>query len=135
MADKCPLECQLELKHINDGLDGHGKTLYGNDGASGLVSCVKSKVSKKALMAWIGSVIGILAMFTVAGLTAWGNAKDERKDNKQSIAVIQSDVQNKFDSLEKSINEVKSRQIDPRELLKEIRNIILEKKKEPGQVE
>ena len=132
MADKCPPECQNELKHIDSGLKGYGKTLYGDDGASGLVSCVKSKVSKKAMLSWVGSIIGILAMFTVAGLTAWGNAKDERKENKSSIAVMQSDVQNKFDVLEKSMGEIKSKQIDPKELLMEIRKIINEKKEPEG---
>jgi len=128
MSDRCPLECQNELKHINNDLTGHDKTLYGDDGISGLVSCVKSKVSKKALIGWVGSIVGILAMFTVAGLTAWGNAKDERKENKSSIAVIQNDVQNKFDALEKSMDEIKRKQLDPKELLMEIRNIINEKK-------
>jgi len=131
MADKCPPECQNELKHIDSNLKGYSKTLYGDDGASGLVSCVKSKVSKKALIGWVVSIVGILAMFTVAGLTAWGNAKDERKENKSSIAVIQSDVQNKFNALEKSMGEIKSKQIDPKELLMEIRKIIFEKR-EPG---
>jgi len=132
MAEKCPKECQNELKHIDGDLKGYSKTLYGDDGTSGLVSCVKSKVSKKTLVGWVGPVVGILAMCTVAGFTAWGNAKDERKENKSSIAVIQNDMQNKFNALEKSMDEIKRKQIDPKELLMEIRMIINEKKESGG---
>jgi len=123
-ADKCPPECQVELIHINKELSGHGKTLYGEDGSTGLVSHVKSKVSKKALIGWIGSITGVLAIYVLSGMTAWGTAKDERKENKQNIAVIQKDVQNKFDALEKSMDEIKHKLIDPDNLLREIRKIV-----------
>ena len=109
---------------MNKTIKGHSLTLYGEDGSNGLVSCVKSKVSKKALIGWIGSIVGVLAIYILSGLTAWGKAKDERKENKQNIAVIQNDVQNKFIAIEKTIKEIKEKQIDPEKLLDEIRKII-----------
>ena len=126
---KCPNEDCKE--NFEKKVDGHSKTLYGPDGTGGVVACIKSKVSKKTMAFWTLGLLGVLTTVTIAGLNSWGQAKDERKENKSSIAVIQNDVQNKFNALEKSMDEIKSKQIDPKELLMEIRNIIHEKK-EPG---
>jgi len=119
---------------LHEKVEEHHSVLF--DKKTGLAYCVKDKVSKKAL--W-GNALALLAIstgFIIASLTAWGGAAKERGDNKANIAIVQSDVQNKFNALEKNIEEIKNRQIDPKELLREIRNIMLEKeKKKPGVIE
>lgn len=48
---------------------------------------LKSKVSWKSLFLFVGLMCG----FIIAGLNAWDNAKDERKENQKAIALIQCD--------------------------------------------
>ena len=121
MNGKCTLH-----KAIHEKVEEHHTALF--DKKSGLAYCIKDKVSKKAVAIWIIASLGVFATFTIAGLNAWGNAKDERKENKTSIAVIQT----KLDAIEKSIEEIKKKQMDPKELLLEIRKILNEKKTDGG---
>ena len=113
MTDNCPPECQNELKHINDDLNGHGRTLYGDDGKSGIV---EDYVSKKRVLLFVG----LMTAFILAGINSWSSAKDERQNNKTSIAVVQKELE----GINNNINEIKSKQIDPDILLEKIRRII-----------
>ena len=116
-------KCMLH-QTIHEKVEEHHAALF--DKKFGLAYCVKDKVSKKALALWVIAIMGVSATFIVAGLNSWGNAKDERKDNKSAISVVET----KFNAIEKSIEEIKEKQIDPKELLRQIKNIINEKKKE-----
>lgn len=108
-------------------ISGHDRTLYGPEGTGGVVACVKTKVSKRTLYGSVISFVGIFAMLMIAGLTAWGNAKDERKQTKENLSVLQS----RFEMICNDIVEIKQQQqkiienqINPKELLNEIRKIL-----------
>ncbi len=83
--------CRKELEEVRD-------TLY--DKHDGL----NTKLSKKSLVAIAFSVAGIIAMFTVASLTAWGVAKDERKENAKNIAVITEKIDNNYSNLNEKLD-------------------------------
>jgi len=77
---------------------------------------LKSKVSWKALV----PIVAIIITLAAAGLNAWGNAKDERKENKQAVALLGAHL----DNIERAINKIEQRQIDPAALIKEIERLI-----------
>lgn len=122
---KCPNDdCKSNFQRE---IYGHSKTLYGTEGTGGLVGCVKGKVSKKSVVVVVLSILGIIGLFTVQSLTAWSNAKDERKENKTSIAVLKS----QYESINKNIEDIKEQQkkiinnqIDPKKLIQDIENIL-----------
>ena len=116
---KCP-----HHETIGTKVDEHHEALFDKD--TGLSYCIKDKVSIKAMTTWVIIILGLLSTFTLAGLNAWGNAKDERKDNKTAIAVIHKELE----SINESMNEIKSKQIDSKDLLREIRKIVNEKGKD-----
>jgi len=118
--DKVLPECKMQFNDHEKDIAGIKKSMFGDDGFSGVCGCLKSKVSKKTL------VVIALAMsgFIIAGLTAWGGAKDERKENKQSIAVVQKDLI----YISNTVNSIEKNQIKPDKLLNEIRKIIQESK-------
>ena len=67
-------ECERVFKEHDKEIDGMKKAMFGADGLSGVCGCLKGKVSRKTL-----AVIAIaMTGFIIAGLTAWGGAKDER---------------------------------------------------------
>ena len=112
---RCPPECKLQLTHLGDNLASHGRTLYGSDGKSGIA---EDYVSKKRV--WL--FIGIMAGFIIVGISAWGKARDERMQNKEFIAVIQSEL----GGIKSSINEIKANQLNPIDLLNNIKKIVRE---------
>uniref|UniRef100_A0A6H2A4F5 Uncharacterized protein n=1 Tax=viral metagenome TaxID=1070528 RepID=A0A6H2A4F5_9ZZZZ len=122
-------KCTLH-KAIHEKVEEHHSALF--DKKSGLAYCIKDKVSKKALWGNVLALIAISAGFIIASLNAWGDAKTERSNNKANIAVIQTNMQTKFDAIEKSIEEIKNKQMDTKELLLEIRKILNEKKTDGG---
>jgi len=77
---------------------------------------LKSKVSWKALV----PIVAIIITLAAAGLNAWGNAKDERKENKQSVALLGAHL----DNIERAINKIEQRQIDPEDLIRQIERIV-----------
>ena len=109
-------ECERAFKEHEKDIDGMKKTMFGIDGLSGVCGCLKSKVSRKTL-----AIIAIaMTGFIIAGLTAWGGAKDERKENKQSIAVVQKEIS----YIKETTGRIEKNQMKPEDLLREIRKIV-----------
>lgn len=119
-------ECQQMFDEHDRELTGLKRTLFGNDGLHGVCGCIKEKVSKKQLAVIAIAILSVLATFTVAGLSAWGNANDERKENKQSIAIVQKELV----QLNKTAQQIEKNQMDPKTLLNEIKKIIRENMKD-----
>jgi len=109
-------ECERVFKEHDKEIDGMKKAMFGADGLSGVCGCLKGKVSRKTL-----AVIAIaMTGFIIAGLTAWGGAKDERKENKQSIAVVQKEIS----YIKETTGRIEKNQMKPEDLLREIRKIV-----------
>jgi len=123
--DKVLPECKMQFDDHEKDINGIKKSMFGDDGLSGVCGCLKSKVSKKTLVVIALAVSG----FIIAGLTAWGGAKDERKENKQAIAVIQSELGH----IVTTVESIEKNQIKPEKLLNEIRKII--QKPKTGEIE
>ena len=79
---------------------------------------LKSKISWKALV----PVVGMILVILIAGLTAWGKAKDERRDNKEGVLILKTQLT----GIEKSLDEIKRKQIAPEELIRSIKEAIKE---------
>jgi len=111
--------CKIKFEEYGKNITDIKKSLFGDDGLGGICGCLKNKVSKKILLVIAIAMTG----FIIAGLTAWGEAKDERKENKQSIAVIQKEMGH----IKKTTDNIEKNQIDPEDFLRKIREIIQNK--------
>ena len=108
--------CKTKFDEHEKDITGIKKSMFGDDGLGGVLGCLKDKVSKKTLM-----VIALaMAGFIIAGLTAWGGAKDERKENKQSISVIQKELEH----IKTTTDNIEKNQMKPEELLTAIEKIV-----------
>ncbi len=109
-------ECKIKFDDQGKDIVGIRKSLFGDDGLGGVCGCLKNKVSKKVLLVIALAMTG----FIIAGLTAWGGAKDERKENKQSISLLRQElvhIKETTDSIEQNL-------MDPKELLRAIKRIV-----------
>lgn len=95
MTNNCPENCHESLK-----------------------LCLKSKVSWKA----IGSVIGFCIILSITGLTAWGEAKDDRKKNEKQIAINTI----RYENISEVLNEIKQNQMSQREIIEAVKKAIQE---------
>ena len=108
----------------------HDKTLYGNDGTTGLNSSVHEKVDKSSMSRFVLFFVGAIITLSISFAGVWGNAANERKENKSQIAVIQSQLE----AIKEDINEIKAsqkkmseKQIDPDKFLRDLKKIIEDK--------
>jgi hypothetical protein len=111
------MECPS--KECHEDKEKMRQALFGPDGLGGLAACVKQKISWKAMIA----ICVFMGGFVIAGLNAWGNAKDERNENKESIAVIQNDLQ----YIKQTTDKIEQNQMKPSELLEAIKEAIKNK--------
>ena len=118
--DKILPQCKIQFDEQKDDIDGLKRSLFGENGLHGVLGYLKNKVSKKGLAAITIPLMAIIALFLIAGLNAWGNAKEERFNNKESISIIQKE----FNQIKITMENIEKNQIKPNELLEEIRKII-----------
>ena len=109
-------ECEMAFKEHEKDINSIKKTVVGDDGLGGINKALKRKVSRSTLI----TIAIVFCGFIVAGLTAWGGAKDERKENKQSIAVVQKEIS----YIKETTGRIEKNQMKPEDLLREIRKII-----------
>ena len=85
-------------------VDGHGRTLYGDDGMGGAVSeikeqkaCLGKKISRKGAIITVLAIISMLmgsgAIFGVYGLEALKKDRDAIADNTNNIGKIQIELE------------------------------------------
>lgn len=121
----CPdKECK---KNIEKQINGHAKTLYGSEGITGLVSKVNDKVSRSWLATTTISMLGILVVIVIALQGGYAERAKNIKENEKSISVIQeqlSDIDKDLDEIKKKQDRMILKQIDPIELIKEIKKVI-----------
>jgi len=79
-------ECQKNV-------EGMRKTLYGQDGKTGLTACMQRKVSWSHFGFILPVMLILLVGLIYRNLDASQNALRERADNKQQIQVIQKDLE------------------------------------------
>ncbi len=113
--------CKTKFDEYEKDITGIKKSMFGDDGLGGVLGCLKGKVSKKNIMRMSVGIAAIFAMFIVAGMTSWGDAKEKISDNKASISVIQSELEH----IKTTTDKIEKNQMKPDELLKEIRKIII----------
>ena len=112
-------ECKEKFDNQKDDINGLRKSMFGEDGIGGALGCLKDKVSKKALIA----IAIVMSGFIVAGLTAWGNSKENISKNKESISVIQSELTH----IKETTDNIEKNQMKPSELLEAIKEAIKNK--------
>jgi len=109
-------ECKVKFDNQVDDITGMRISLFGENGLGGVCGALKDKVSKKTL-----SLIAIIISgFIVAGLTAWGNSKENISKNKESISVIQSELTH----IKETTDNIERNQIDPDEFLRAIEKMV-----------
>jgi len=109
-------ECKRRFHEQEKDMESFRRSMFGENGLGGVCGRLKNKVSKKTLVA----IAVILSGFIVAGLTAWGGVKEKIFDNKQSIAMIQAELNH----IKKTTDKIEKNLMDPKDLLRAIRNII-----------
>ena len=106
----------MAFKEHEKDINSIKKAVVGDDGLGGINKALKHKVSRSTLI----TIAIVFCGFIVAGLTAWGGAKDERKENKQSIAVVQKEIS----YIKETTGRIEKNQMKPEDLLREIRKIV-----------
>ena len=117
----CPKECDQHLETIDKTIDGIKKTVYGEDGNSGVAGCVRKKVS------WIhlGSVVlGICVIFGGVWLYA-AEKKDQKIEKVQQTAI--SNAQ-KTEVIKQDISHIKEDLKEQKSDIKEIKKDMVKKK-------
>lgn len=62
--ETCAMHC-AEVARVRKDLDGHHSTLYGADGAGGIVLAVADLQSRMKLVLWVGATIGASSIVAV----------------------------------------------------------------------
>ena len=109
-------ECQKEFDNQKEDIVGLRKLMFGESGMNGILGSLKNKVTKKTLTA----IAIIMSGFIVAGLTAWGSAKENISENKESISVLQSELTH----IKETTDKIEKNQIPSDELLDAIKEIL-----------
>lgn len=125
----CPEACKNQISEVEKHVDGHQKTLFGSDGAGGIVGCVKKKVSyKQAIYAFL-LLCSTFGFFFSYAWPAWTQMEKTSTLNTEKI-----------ESNEKVVNKILENQesfkkylIDPKEFIRiikeEFKDAIKEMKK------
>lgn len=109
--EKCPTACDQHLAAIDKTIDGIKKTVYGEDGNTGVAGCVRKKVSWVHLGAVVFSVVTIFS-----GFYLYAAEKKDRKidkveqtatSNAQKAEVIKQDISHIKDDLREQKNDIK----------------------------
>lgn len=82
---------------------------------------LNGKISWKSLAVTIAMIVGL----GVSGLKAWGDAKDERRTNRENIAIMQK----QFEHINNSMNKMEKKQMTEKQLMDAFRRVIQEEKK------
>ena len=112
--------CQTKFDEHEKDIKGIKNSVFGTDGLGGILGCLKDKVSKKNVMKISIGIAAIFAMFIVAGMTSWGDAKERISDNKTSISVIQTELEH----IKTTTDNIEKNQMKPTELLTAIKKIV-----------
>lgn len=78
---------------------------------------LSSKVSRASATKWVIAIIGFFVSIVIVLALAWGKAADERKQNKQDIAVISVSLEN----LRELLLDIKSNQVTKGDIYKAIK--------------
>lgn len=109
-------ECKIKFDNQGDDIIGIRMSLFGENGLGGVCGCLKNKVSKKVLLVIALAISG----FIIAGLTAWGGAKDERKATIKTVSLLEQEIGH----IKETTDEIKKNMMDPKELLRAIKKIV-----------
>jgi hypothetical protein len=136
MANCSDKECK---ENIQKDITRLFKTLYGEDGTGGVVSCVKQKVSTTSIRTYFFAILTLFVTFMGYGVNAWSDAREERAENSSNIKVIQTNLE----AMQHTVEEIKEAQekltesqkemleklgpLNQEKLLEEIRRIVEEK--------
>ena len=113
-------ECKVRFDDQGNDIDGIKRSIFGDDGLHGMLGCLKEKVSKKNVMKISIGMASILAIFVIAGMTSWGDAKEKISGNKTSICVLQKELTH----IKKTTDKIEKNQMKPKELLRAIEAMI-----------
>lgn len=87
---KCPNEdCQ---KNVSKRLDGHDKTLYGQDGIGGVVSCLKKFVTK-ASVRW---TVAITIPFIFLAFVSFSDTRNVLKSVEETTVRINKEIEDGY---------------------------------------
>ncbi len=107
----CPPECQVKLDEQRKDIKEVQETLFHKDNG-----IAYDYVSKRRVWAWIM----FSAVFILAGITALNSMREDINANDTAICVIQEQLSN----INRNVADLKKNQIDPNNLLNEIRQIV-----------
>ena len=116
-----------ELKHLEDKIEGHDRTLYGEEGITGIVGMLSQFVTKRIIMKWAGTIvlcIGGLFAYMWADWRSFPETYAKDKDLKiveQSIKGICEKVGDVKDAIDSHSRESL---IEVREIRREILEIL-----------
>ncbi len=123
-------------------VDGHGHTLYGEDGRGGLVrgenelkTCLGKKVSRKGMIITVTSIViallGSGGTFTIYGLEALKKDREVVAENKEHISTMDAEleyikvmVEENHNNLEDIKQKMDEKYITPKELKKLIKEAV-----------
>ena len=70
-----------------------------------------SKVSKSYANKWAIAILGFAVSIIIVVALAWGAAKDERKQNKQDVAVVKESITRGFERMFDKLDDLEKSQI------------------------
>lgn len=74
-------------------VDGHQSTLYGKDGMTGLVACVKQKLARNTALIVLLAILSSAGGVTVYGLEAAKKDRNAVAENKQEIGNMKANLE------------------------------------------
>lgn len=123
--NQCPnAEC-----HKN--LEGVRKTLYGEDGAGGIVRCVANKISRNSAIAFLVFFISTGGGFLLYGMEKNSQQNKNINQHGQQIEVIKTEMKHIKDSVEKLTKgqyEIRSNQIQIKDIKSAFKDALKEGK-------
>jgi len=94
MEIECPKDCLQKHAAIKKRVDGHDKTLYGEDGAGGVVARGSAFVKKSVMLVVSLSLIGSMVAIGIWAADNKSSVADAIANNKASVMVNQANIAN-----------------------------------------